>query len=54
MLANGFENKRRDDYENVNPGLILEDLHDENVLTRKVSYILLIRYSLSSVYLFIG
>jgi len=33
MAANGFENKRRNDYENVNLGLILEDLHDENVLT---------------------
>ena len=33
MSANGFENKRRNDYENVNLGLILEDLHDENVLT---------------------
>ena len=34
MIANGFENKRRHDYENVNLGLIIEDLHDENVLTR--------------------
>ena len=34
MTANGFENKRRHDYENVNLGLIIEDLHDENVLTR--------------------
>lgn len=33
MAANGFENKRRNDYENENLGLILEDLHDENVLT---------------------
>ena len=33
MAANGFENKRRNDYENVNLGLIIEDLHDENVLT---------------------
>ena len=33
MAANGFENKRRNDYENVKLGLILEDLHDENVLT---------------------
>ena len=33
MIANGFENKRRHDYENVNLGLIIEDLHDENVLT---------------------
>lgn len=33
MAANGFENKRRNDYESVTLGLILEDLHDENVLT---------------------
>ena len=33
MADNGFVNKRRNDYENVNLGLILEDLHDENVLT---------------------
>lgn len=33
MAANGFENTRRYDYENVNLGLIIEDLHDENVLT---------------------
>jgi len=33
MAANGFENKRRHDYENVSLGLIIEDLHDENVLT---------------------
>jgi hypothetical protein len=33
MAANGFEKQRRYDYENVSLGLILEDLHDENVLT---------------------
>ncbi|MCF6283709.1 MAG: hypothetical protein L3K26_00740 [Candidatus Hydrogenedentes bacterium] len=33
MTVNGFENRRRHDYENVNLGLIIEDLHDENVLT---------------------
>jgi hypothetical protein len=33
MAANGFENKRRNDYENTSLGLIIEDLHDENVLT---------------------
>ncbi|MEM9888984.1 MAG: hypothetical protein AAF849_24050 [Bacteroidota bacterium] len=33
MLANGFENTRRNDYENAILGLIVEDLHDENVLT---------------------
>lgn len=34
MIANGFENKRRNDYENAALGLIIEDLHDELVLTR--------------------
>ena len=33
MAANGFENKRRHDYENESLGPIIEDLHDENVLT---------------------
>jgi len=33
MAVNSFENKRRNDYESVNLGLIIEDLHDENVLT---------------------
>ncbi len=33
MASNGFENKRRNDYENLNLGLVIEDLHDENVLT---------------------
>ena len=33
MAANGFMNTRRHDYENENLGLIIEDLHDENVLT---------------------
>ncbi|MBO6536817.1 MAG: hypothetical protein JJ966_11370 [Balneolaceae bacterium] len=35
MSANGFENKRRHDYESSDLGLIIEDLHDENVLTAK-------------------
>jgi len=30
---NGFENTRNNDYFNSNLGIILEDLHDENVLT---------------------
>ncbi|MGG7035422.1 MAG: hypothetical protein ACI7YS_09550 [Flavobacterium sp.] len=34
MLANGFENIRNNDYYNPKLGIILEDLHDENVLTR--------------------
>ncbi|MFK7935252.1 MAG: hypothetical protein AB8G22_17195 [Saprospiraceae bacterium] len=33
MAANGFKNKRRNDYENESLGLIVEDLHDENVLS---------------------
>lgn len=33
MAANGFENKKNSDYFNKELGLILEDLHDENVLT---------------------
>lgn len=34
MTQNGFENNRNNDYRNVDLGIILEDLHDENVLTR--------------------
>ena len=34
MLANGFVNTRNHDYFNSNLGIILEDLHDENVLTQ--------------------
>lgn len=33
MKANGFENTRNNDYYNSELGIILEDLHDENVLT---------------------
>lgn len=33
MESNGFVNNRRHDYENSDLGLIIEDLHDENVLT---------------------
>ena len=33
LTANGFVNTRNDDYYNVEVGIILEDLHDENVLT---------------------
>ncbi len=32
MEFNGFENTRRNDYANLELGLILEDMHDENVL----------------------
>ncbi len=34
LLSNGFENTRNNDYINKNYGIILEDLHDENVLTQ--------------------
>ena len=34
MIQNGFENNRNNDYRNLELGIILEDLHDENVLTR--------------------
>lgn len=33
MMANGFEIIRNNDYKNAELGIILEDLHDENVLT---------------------
>lgn len=39
LTLNGFENNRNNDYINRELGIILEDLHDENVLTRnKVLY----------------
>jgi hypothetical protein len=34
MVSNGFGNTRNNDYFNPNLGIILEDLHDENVLTK--------------------
>ena len=34
LTSNGFQNTRNNDYYNQNLGIILEDLHDENVLTR--------------------
>lgn len=34
MAANGFQNTRNNDYFNPELGIILEDLHDENVLTQ--------------------
>lgn len=34
MISNGFTNTRNHDYYNSNLGIILEDLHDENVLTQ--------------------
>lgn len=34
LTLNRFENNRNNDYFNPELGIILEDLHDENVLTR--------------------
>ncbi|MCC6701877.1 MAG: hypothetical protein IT221_10160 [Fluviicola sp.] len=34
LNSNGFINNRNNDYININLGIILEDLNDENVLTR--------------------
>lgn len=34
MKQNGFQNNRNQDYINTELGIILEDLHDENVLTK--------------------
>ena len=35
LLSNGFQNKKNNDYYNSEAGVILEDLHDETVLTNK-------------------
>jgi hypothetical protein len=35
LTANGFEIKKNNDYINKSIGIILEDLHDENVLTNQ-------------------
>ena len=35
LLQNGFTNKKNNDYYNTEFNIILEDLHDENVLTNK-------------------
>ena len=35
LKANGFENTRRNDYYNPHLGIILEDLHDENVISSR-------------------
>lgn len=35
LTKNGFENNRNNDYFNPKLGIILEDLHDENVLTKE-------------------
>jgi len=35
LLFNGFENTRRQDYYNKEFGLVLEDMHDENVISKE-------------------
>jgi len=35
LLENGFQHKRNDDYFNPHLGIILEDLHDENILSNQ-------------------
>lgn len=35
LTKNGFENNRNNDYFNPKLGIIIEDLHDENVLTKE-------------------
>ena len=35
LAAKGFRNKKNNDYYHEELGIILEDLHDENVLTNK-------------------
>ncbi len=35
LYSNGFETIKNNDYVNKNIGIIIEDLHDENVLTRE-------------------
>ncbi len=37
LTSNGFVNTRNNDYFHPDLGIILEDLHDENVLTSKKS-----------------
>ena len=34
LRSNGFINNRNNDYINIELGIIIEDLHDENVLTK--------------------
>lgn len=33
LAYNGFENTRRNDYYNREPGLMLEDMHNENIIS---------------------
>jgi len=40
MLENGFTNTKNEDYYNSNLGIILEDLHEENVLTKDIIHFL--------------
>jgi hypothetical protein len=38
LSYNGFEKVKRNDYYNAEIGLILEDIHDENVIKQNGSY----------------
>lgn len=42
LVSNGFQVKKNNDYYNSEVEVILEDRHDENVLTNKEHYFLLI------------
>ncbi|WCM42236.1 hypothetical protein MG290_00775 [Flavobacterium sp. CBA20B-1] len=44
LTANGFYNNRNNDYINKEIGIILEDLHDENVLHKMIFYTSLIPF----------
>jgi hypothetical protein len=44
LNENGFHLKKNNDYYNPAIGIILEDLHEENVLTKTEYYFLLIQY----------
>ncbi len=42
LTCNGFENFRQDDYKHKQLGLILEDMHEENVIVNSEHYFSLI------------
>ena len=46
LTFNAFENTRRQDYYNKEFGLVLEDMHDENVIARQGVLFSLIPYSM--------
>ena len=45
LTFNGFRRVRRQDYNNEVLGLVLEDMHDENVIAKKIFCFLLIQCS---------